>query len=56
MKTILVRWILSIVLLSFVWLHSHWSVALSITLMFFFAEAVTYVLDLMRATIRKERP
>lgn len=37
----LIRPILTILLLVVVWHHSHWSVALSLTLLFLFTEATT---------------
>jgi hypothetical protein len=36
----IIRWILSILLLWQIWTHSHWSVALSLTLLFIYCELV----------------
>jgi hypothetical protein len=38
------RWLLSIMLLVDVWLHSHWSVALSLCLLFAYTEVSAFVL------------
>ena len=44
MKTIILRIIGTLILLYFVWTNSHWSVALSLTLIFLSNEFVTYYL------------
>lgn len=40
----LVRWVLTLLLLWQIWTHSHWSVALGLTLMFMSLEAVAIAL------------
>lgn len=48
MAQAIVRIVLSIVLLVEVWRHSHWSVALSITLMFLWAELSAWLVRLRK--------
>ena len=40
-----IRLLLTVLLLWQVWTHSHWSVALSLTLVFVAAEAVTKLIE-----------
>lgn len=44
-KKSIVRWILTILLLWQIWTHSHWSVALSLTLIFLTFEWLVWILE-----------
>ncbi len=48
MVALVIRLFLTLGLLWIVWHHAHWSVALSITLMFIFAEIVGWILGRKR--------
>ena len=46
----IIRWVLGIALMVVVWHHSHWSVALSLTLIFFALESTAFIVGF---TLRK---
>lgn len=47
------RWVLTVWLLVIVWLHSHWSVAVSLTLLFIASEVETHLAGKMVACIKE---